>query len=284
MKYINKTLYKDEGEQIVKEFLNCFIHRKGCYPTKFYKAFCSEIDDAHGHVKFRQRLIDNVLIREQNERCCYCMRKLSECKSKTVEHIMLNHSIDKSELDTYRTRTTPLDGLPHSDDYRSAGVGGNPPHPHSIAYQNLIMSCDGILFNESTTSVCCNLKRNHTFLLPFVLYPDIEQTFVYHSDGTAEWTDDPEPPESAKNVIKVLNLNECLLRTIRRIWFFCNENGFDPNVTGKDEIINTMIGCLASPDFTEGESNMILNFKNDKYWKLFMQYDAFANISHLTLQ
>lgn len=282
MKYIDKTLRRVDGEQITSEFLTCFIARKGVYPNDFYNAFCTEIDDAHGHVKFRQRLIDEVLIPEQEGRCCYCMRRLSECKSMTVEHIMPNHSVDKTELDTYRLRATPLDGLPHSDDYRSTEMGANPPHPHSIAYQNLIMSCDGNFFNESAKPVCCNLKREHRFLLPFVLYPNIEDAFVYHTDGTAEWTEDPEPPESNKNAVNVLKLNIPLLRTIRRIWFFCHDNNLDPGIKEKDEIVNTMIGFLASPDLTEGESNMILNFKKDKYWNLFKQYNAFANISHIT--
>lgn len=79
MKYIDKSLRKQQGEQIVTEFLNCFYNKTKAYPNDMYKAFCSEIDDAHSHVKFRQRLIDEVLMSEQGGLCCYCMRRLSEC-------------------------------------------------------------------------------------------------------------------------------------------------------------------------------------------------------------
>lgn len=67
---------------------------------------------------------------------------------------------------------------------------------------------------------------------------------------------------------------------IRRIWFFCKDNGIDLRHAGKDFVVNTMMGYLASPDITEKEINMLLNFKKDKYWKLLFEYDAFANIQH----
>ena len=65
MKYIDKSLNKSQGEMIVTEFLDCFHKRKGTYPNDMYNAFSTEIDDAHGHVKFLQRLKDEVLTPEQ---------------------------------------------------------------------------------------------------------------------------------------------------------------------------------------------------------------------------
>lgn len=66
MRYIDKSLDKQKGEQVVTEFLDCFYKRTGTYPDDMYNAFSTEIDDAHGHVKFRQRLIDEVLNPEQD--------------------------------------------------------------------------------------------------------------------------------------------------------------------------------------------------------------------------
>ena len=245
-----------------------------------YKAFCSEIDDAHNHVQFRQRLINEVLIQEQDGLCCYCMRRLSECKKMTIEHVMPNHAVDKTELDKYRTRATELDGLPHSEDFKSLSPITYPPHPHSIAYQNLLLSCDGNLFNESPTPQCCNLKRKHTFLLPFVLYSNIIQTFIYTEDGMAEWQEDPEPPESRGNAMRILGLNKSILKMVRRIWFFCTDNNLNPHKEEKDFVINTMMGYLNLPSMNEEDINMLLNFKKDKYWKLLLEYDAFATIKH----
>lgn len=275
MEHIDKSLKKQQGERIVTEFLNRFHDRTGGYPDDMYSAFSKEIDDAHNHVRFRQRLVDEVLMAEQNEHCCYCMRNLPKCGKVTIEHIMPNHAANKAELDEYRTKATELDGLPHSDDFKSLEPIAYPPHPHSIAYQNLVLSCDGDFFKEKTKSVCCNLKRKHAFLPPFVLYPNIKQTFVYTIDGMAEWTEDPEPPESEKNAMRVLGLNNFVLRMIRRIWFFCNDNHLDPRRDKKEDIVNTMF-----PETTEEEVNMLLNFKKDKYWNLLLEYDAFAAISH----
>lgn len=280
MKFIDKSIRKQQGEQIVSEFLNCFYTRTKAYPNDIYNAFCSEIDDAHSHIKFKQRLIDEVLMPEQDGLCCYCMRRLSECRKITLEHIMPNHAIDKTELDKYRTIYTELNGLPHSDDFKSLFPITDPPHPHSIAYQNLVLSCDGYLFNESQTPQCCNLKRKHEFLPPFVLYSNIVQTFIYTEDGMVEWQEDPEPPESKGNAMRILGLNMSILKMARRIWFFCTDNNLDPHKDNKDFVVNTMMGHLIPESTAEGEINMLLNFKKEKYWKLLLEYDAFATINH----
>lgn len=280
MQFIDKSLKKQQGEQIVSEFLKCFYDRKGAYPQDMFKAFKSEIDDIHNHVRFLQRLKDEVLIQEQKTLCCYCMRNLQKCNMITVEHIMCDHAADKAELDRYRTRPTELDGLPHSDDFKSMNPIKYPPHPHSIAYQNLILSCDGDLFRENAKPVCCNLKRQHKFLLPFILYSDITEKFVYTVDGIAQWVDDPEPPDSKNNAMRILGLNCSVLKMIRRIWFFCNDHNLNPRKDIKERIVNTMIGFLSPSNITEGELNMLLNFKKDKYWNLLLEYDAFAVIRH----
>lgn len=284
MRYIDKSINRQKGEQIVSEFLNRFYQRKGAYPDDMYKAFSKEIDDEHDTVKFRQRLVNEVLHPEQDGRCCYCMRRVSADSGNSVEHIMPNHAVDKTELDLYRGRPTPLDGLPHADDFKSMSPVVYPPHPHSIAYQNLILSCNGDPLGARSTPVCCNLKRGHNFLPPFVLYRDIAQTFLYLEDGTAEWTEDPEPPESGRNVTRVLGLNRALLKMVRRIWFFCNDNRIDPHTAQKDVVVNTMIGYIASPLVSEHEVNMLLNFKNAKYWSLLLEYDAFATVKHCSAQ
>lgn len=279
MRHIDKKLHKRQGEQIVSEFLARFYQRYNCYPDDMYAAFSKEYDDSHNHAIFRKRLIDEVLIPEQDGLCCYCLRRLSGCIKPNVEHIMPNHAADKNELDLYRKRPTELNGLPHSDDFKSTASGFNPPHPHSIAYQNLVVSCDGLLFEESKKPVCCNLKRRHSFVPPFILYPDIQETFQYWPDGTAEWIQDPEPPESQTNAVRILKLNQFILKMVRRIWFFCTDNGLNPHGGNRDEIINTMFGFLDAGE--ANEANMLMNFKKDKYWNLLLQYDAFATIRHV---
>lgn len=280
MKYIDKNRNRQQGEGIVSEFLDCFHARRNAYPDDMYSAFSREIDDAHDHVRFLDRLKNEVLIPEQQGHCCYCMRNLNSCHRVTVEHIMPNHAVNTVELDQYRLRPTPLDGLPHSDDFKSMNPMVYPPHPHSIAYQNLVLSCDGDFFHENTRAACCNLKRRHQFVPPLVLYPEITETFVYRADGWAEWTEDPQPPHSVNNAMRILGLNNGVLRMIRRIWFFCQDQHLEPQEQGKEIIVNTLMGYLDPNSTTESEIQMLANFKKEKYWNLLLQYEAFANIPH----
>lgn len=199
----------------------------------------------------------------------------------TVEHIMPNHAKDKAELDRYRVRPTVLDDLPHPDAVKGRPFSTTPPHPHPIAYQNLILSCDGKLLDDNETPACCNLKRAHRFMLPFVLYTDVQDKFEYSEDGTAAWGDDTEPPESKDNVVKILGLNKGLLKMIRRIWFFCNDHALNPLSDDRNAIINLLFGFLAGKHITEAEANMLMNFKKDKYWNLLLQYSAFAEITNI---
>ena len=279
MRYINKALHKNQGEKIVTEFLERFFTRKNVFPSDFYNAFSSEIDDNNGGVTFRDRLRDSVLLPEQQGLCCYCLRRLDKCKKITVEHLMRNHAADKAELDTYRSRPTALDGIPHSDEYRAGALTSVPPHPHSIAYQNLVLSCDGDFFKEGTKNSCCNLKRLNKFIPPLPLYSDIDLTFVYHADGMAEWTRDPQPPESQKNAVKILKLNNSILKMVRRIWFFCKDNGLDPRNDDRNIIVNTMIGYL-DPLSDVRASAILRNFKKANYWNLLLEYEAFFDVNH----
>lgn len=279
MKHIDKSLNQLQGEAIISEFLSCFQQRTGTFPADMYKAFCNEIDDNHGHVGFKKRLLDEVLLPEQDDLCCYCLRKLNG--KGTIEHIMPNHAADQAELDLYRSRNTPLDRIPHSDDFKSMTPITYPPHPHSIAYQNLVASCDGKLFKENTRSVCCNLKRGDRFIPPFVLYSDISVNFEYTVDGFANWTADPAPPDSPNNAMRILGLNNFILRMIRRIWFYCQDHHIDPVQEGKNNVVNLLFGELAAIGASSNEIDMLLNFKTDKYWDLFLQYNAFANIPHI---
>lgn len=278
MRHIDKASqqYKTRGEQIVTDFLHSFIRRKGCHPADMYKAFYAEIDDNHQHIRFRQRLIDDVLQPEQQNLCCYCMRTLAPIHA-NIEHVMRNHASDDAELSQYRVQPTPLDGIPHPNTYKQIPDNTHPPHPHAIAYQNLVLSCNGILINESKPA-CCNLKRQNKFLYPFILYRDIAHRFEYLHDGTANWIDDPEPFGTLRNSMRVLGLNHPVLKTIRRIHFFCTEHGLDYQTTPRSVIINEMLGHL-SPDPSNQEANHITNFKQDKYWQLLEHYHYFSTIT-----
>jgi len=281
MRYIDKKLHQTDGEQIVSEFLQCIHARIGTYPEDLYKSFGQEIDDAHGHRRFRERIQTEVLEPEQGGVCCYCLRKLDGCRTKTIEHLIRNHAQTQDEMDGYRVRPTVLDELVFSKVFTSVENPEYPPFPHSIAYQNLVVSCDGDLFNENAKAVSCNLKRQNRFILPIPLYDDIPTRFVYYSNGMAEWVDDIHEQISNESVVSILGLNRAILKMIRRIWFYVADHGVDVYAVNRADLINEMYGNWVGPDFSSFDLRMLFNFKVDKYWNLFLQYDAFAGIHHL---
>jgi len=281
MKYIDKTLHKDDGEKIVSEFLRCIYKRLGTYPEELYKNFGQEIDDNHDHRIFRERLQTDVLELEQNGLCCYCLRKLSGCKTKTIEHLICNHTQTIQDFNKYLSRRTVLNELAFSKDFTSGNNPQYPPYPHSVAYQNLVVSCDGDLFNESNRATSCNLKRRNKFLQPLPLYEDIQTKFIYHSNGMAEWLDNSNQTNK-ESVVSILGLNNAVLKMIRRIWFYVADHKINIHGVSRENLIYEMYGnWVVGPDFSSKDYRMLFNFKLDKYWNLFLQYDAFAKIKHV---
>ena len=271
MEYIDKYNLGDEGEAIIDDFLNR-VKDLDNYPQDLYKIF--RTDKGADGISTRKKLID-ILLREQNHRCCYCMRKLDENTDEiTLEHIILNSIKDRAEFSQYFRRQTVLcDKTTLASEFISnKGEDDVPPYPHTVAYENLSASCNGRFFSKTEKPHCCNLKRGEKFLEPFILYHGIQNEFKYKIDGTVIWNAETSMVPS----VVVLGLNNSMLKIIRRMWFYASKEDIDLKSADRNEFIKRFTGEIVG----DKEALALLNnFKTDGYWNLLMKYSYFLNIT-----
>jgi len=286
MRYIDKTKYAIQGHAITEGYLQTMYTRysqmdEGFHPEKvdLYKQFGKEIDDTHCGKIFRNRMLDEVLRPEQEDCCCYCLRKLDGCLKPNIEHVVPNHLRSDDEWKRYIQRTPFVREMCCKSEEWLNNPKPCPPYPHSVAYENLLASCDGDVLNSGNRSVSCNLKRRHNEVLPLALMENIAECLLYQSDGTAFWYDKNDGLGEAS--IKLLRLNDSLLCLIRRIWFVVNDNALTLNAeTDKDSFINAIYGLMSLTGLSESQKRTVFSFKTDKMWNLLLQFDAFQFVQH----
>ena len=94
MEFIDKTKQKSHGEKIVSDFLNEF---HGIYRKNLYSEFKNP----------RKQELVKLLLEEQNNRCCYCMKSLDVQKDYiSLEHLIPQSTNEKMEFDKYITEVT----------------------------------------------------------------------------------------------------------------------------------------------------------------------------------
>ena len=238
------------------------------------------------------KILRRQLLEENAYRCCYCMRSISE-HNNTLEHLIPN-KIETQELyDGYESYfpSSIWKRMVYVKAFLSKPQWPNHAYPHSIAYENLIPSCDGkfarnaelsLHGSDDRVSKCCNNKRGDKFVIPFVLDSTMVSQFRYLKNGLVVWPVDGnlqgEGRKQAvlkhKETLDNLQLNCPELVAIRRIWFFLSTNGRDCNVEEKDR---TILYLTEDPKLLPDEVEMLNNFWNDNYWNLLEEYRYFNN-------
>lgn len=271
MEYIDKTVLEEFGEAIIDAFLHRLKAIGANYPKDLYKTFKSDKDKQKQFTK--DKLIE-VLLLEQNEYCCYCMRRLLLEDNVTLEHLILNVLKDNAEFKSYLKRKTVLnDKVCIASDFISNEETQTPPYPHTVAYQNLIASCNGEIIPGSKTVYCCNLKRKSEFIEPIVLYESIKDEIVYHSNGRATWRN-----ESADiPTLNKLGLNDSILRMIRRIWATIKRKKIEFNHIKRAHFLYEVLTEFSDKEFKDSDDfDMLFNFQKDIYWNLLDRYRYFG--------
>ncbi|GHT09887.1 hypothetical protein FACS189426_09260 [Bacteroidia bacterium] len=106
MKFIDKTKLATEAEAIVSAFLKELKVEGAVYPNDLYSKFKSAKNKKNILLQF---LLTKLLLQEQHNRCCYCMRKLdADDEEKTLEHLIPNKIKSKSAFDAYLNPETVL--------------------------------------------------------------------------------------------------------------------------------------------------------------------------------
>ncbi|MDR0895476.1 MAG: hypothetical protein LBN06_09315 [Prevotellaceae bacterium] len=271
MEYIDKTILREEGEAIIKSFLNQ-VKEQDPYPQDLYDVFKS---DRGGQ---SQKDLIEILLEEQNNHCCYCMRRLTVNNKITLEHLILRSITQQEEFNKYikEERHTVLNDNVCLTEVNKV-YQAEPPYPHVVAYQNLVASCDGKIITGAPAISCCNLRRGFEYIEPIVLYATIKNEVVYAFNGEVRWKEDKEYEKEEQLTMNILGLNDSILRMVRHIWSYINRCGLVKGDIDRDRgKLYGMLDEVSNEDF-----DLLLSFQsNDTYWNLLVDYDYFSTITY----
>lgn len=295
MEYIDKT----QGALQAYSLLDAFLTR--CYNDGFslnddlYSKMASDRDPDVPDAATTYNILRKQLLQENNCRCCYCMRNIKDVNT-TLEHIIPNRISNQVRYDEYQKFYSRADWqkMIFSKSFLANPRWPFRAFPHTIAYENLIPSCNGkfaknisgdIHAHDDRVSKCCNNKRGDEFVIPFVLNQQMVNEFEYKRNGYLIWpvVDKTISGKARKELllehkrtIEILNLNCLELVTIRRIWFFLATNQTDCATVNRDYVI---LELTKDENLTLDELNMLQNFWYDNYWCLLEEYRYFNNIN-----
>lgn len=221
----------------------------------------------------KQRLVDNILLPEQSNRCCYCMRRISDHNDDaSIEHIVPRSLASRAGLAHYFSARSG--GLNAANVCLSADfiINGSvaPPYPHHVAYHNFVVACRK-----------CNSERWHHVIDPLFLYAGIHAEVTYDQyTGTADWTNDPaySEPLPRLTTLETADVNRPILKAIRVVWFYVKRNGLVPTATNRSELIYGAVGdsLAANPTMSNDDFDAYLDLDTEEMWNLFMKYDYFG--------
>lgn len=300
MRYIDKNINKAAGNQVTLDYLNAHCkdasgHYGGVrYSTK--DAGTNPIFLTSGSPNtYYSRMVD-ILMRDQKERCCYCLRKLQPSPAAntdakiSIEHIV-PHSFthaDYAKFAEYKSFTHNLDEVVLTDDFESMDPQTIPPYPHTVAYENMVVSCNGTFpavreGGRANSQICCNHKRGAERALPVYFLNDIANHIVYLNTGDVQANASSPQCSAVDEVIKHADLGCDSLCVIRKIWYELSaldlSNIIQCDTEDKREKLLTEAfnNTLAMTD-PIATADLIEKFKKQDYWETLMLYDAFYDI------
>lgn len=250
MKFIDKAWHEEEANIMIDEFID---------------SGWNEEESSYCGIAYKQlpKSIRLLITKSQDSLCCYCLKALDD-SGLTLEHVIpesLNAG-NQSEFDRYGSYIPKLAThvIPGDQFRQSRAKRETPPYPHDIAWYNLLASC-----NHPDH---CNHKRQNLFIIPIPLDPTLAEAISYFKDGICfsgnmELTD----------TLKVLNLNQSMLKKIRSVWFFLAERGYQD----VKYISNNKKKILAEIDknFDTGGLGLKGTFDNDANWGKLISYGYF---------
>jgi hypothetical protein len=257
MEYIDKNKNREAAHKLIKGFLKeCLKEEKSCL-NDLYSIFNGE----------NKKELKEILLKDTDNHCCYCMRNL---QGSTLEHVITQKVNNQEDFYKYFEIESELDkqNIILETEFLN-NPKDVPPFPHTVAYENLIPSCLGTF--ASGTSKSCNNHRGDRFIQPLIFRKDIHNEIKYKKDGSVEWIKE----EADIPTVISLGLNCLELKAIRRIWYYLSSNNISCDESNKDVVIYDIITELENEDEM---LNMLMNFKKVEYWRLLSQYTYFNNV------
>ena len=229
----------------------------------------------------KHRLVDRILLPEQNHRCCYCMRRITDhSDDASIEHIVPQSTGTQSELQHYfsaRSGGLNAANVCLSNDFISKGSLA-PPYPHHVAYHNYVIACSA-----------CNNKRGNKPIDPLFLFAGIHKEVKYDEyTGEADWLNDPEinsfVPQSSfpsilpQGTLEKVNVNRPILKAIRVVWFYLKRHRLILDSCSRCDLINGALGesLEKNPRMCKDDFRAFLDLDNDGMWEVFKKFDYFG--------
>lgn len=276
MKYIAKTKY-DEAHALIDGFLQRHKDKHGgVYQENLY--YWLGADFVFGQPKTRIALA-TILLDEQEGRCCYCMRRISGLapEERTIEHIIVNHPKNEDDYNQYLGKGSQLDvaDMISSATFLSKQTAP-PPYPHSVAYENMLVSCAGHCHLGIGTSFTCNCYRGHKFIYPLPLMANVADEVKYQKNGFVYWVNETD---TENPTIECLGLNYDILKLIRRLWYKLSSTGLDAANCDRQKLAYEVLGDMLDEGADDAYVQALFLFaNNDWYWNLLLQFDYFNDV------
>lgn len=283
MQYIDKSVHREEGNRITLQYLEDIkIEDEQRYPVDYNNSF--RILPKKENSYYKQMV--SVLLMNQRNYCCYCMRRLTGVGDTTLEHI-IPQSSNTDRIKYYQRDEVPelKNQIVLSGDFSHTINPLLEKLPHTVAYDNLVASCHGELpkIEHIDDAVihdgqCCNNARGNEDIYPIFLL-NIPNLIIYHKSGQALEGNEEQWNEDVRKVILNTRLNYESLRDIRRLWFVLKDNSIeeinrlgDNKDTRRDLIRDALyLTSLEQKDI----DNLLIKFQKEEYWNTFLLYDWF---------
>lgn len=275
MRYIDKNAKRAEGRNITDKYL---VNE------------CRTIDPVTGNIRymnvdysgsFTNRGYKNKLLELgmtlQNKFCCYCLREIGKKQSATLEHIIPQSSATADGYNRYNELSEHEIIL--TSDFVSAHNQSCPPYPHTVAWNNLVVSCNGCFpLDNNVSSHCCNNARSSDFAPPVYYLRDIGSRIVFMQDGTM-MAGNGDLHDDVQSTINAAKLNYSALKEIRRLWYLLRNRPYREIVKclyDRDLRIQTL--CSISSMENLADIRFVYKYLKDEYWEVFMKYHLFYTI------
>ena len=296
MRYIDKNnTNRAAGNQVTLDYLNAHCKdANGHYCGILYRnrgAITHPDFLSCGTPSYYNRMV-SILMKEQGNRCCYCLRRLQEgmpnCdETVTIEHIV-PQGFDRSkrtEFEEYKDFASNIkDNVELTDVYElQPGAQTMPPFPHKVAYDNMVVSCNGSFPSGINGGACCNIHRDQERALPVYFLTDIAEQIDYQKNGDIFAPIDAASSSEIEEVIYNANLACDPLKDIRQVWYELSAREWGEIIQCDTEAKRAK---LLTDTFAPGlmirnqnEANrLIAKFSIQEYWHTLMLYDVFYTI------
>lgn len=197
MKHIDKSINEAAGKQVIDNLLEASWSKdEACYKGCDYGGLSKK--------EYRDEVL-TLMMNEQEDLCCYCMKNLKDQKT-TLEHIIPHH-LKEAEFDDYLVTPELINNVVHLERFdRNNKIIPPDKYPHDISYHNLIVSCD--------SKIHCNNFRRDAKIFPLIYNANIEKIIEYDRAGNISG-------DQYEDDLDALGLSKpnSPLKFIRLIWY-----------------------------------------------------------------